>query len=211
MERRPLFLLGVGVSVLFVRAGDAAVYEATLTGAFTAIDFDGADPGSFVSLSPGDTYVFTLTADPTAHPVPTGDVLYDILSISLTIDDGVTVRSIPPSGDGIIGVSWIPNDACVFGLRHGIDGAPFQSVRLGLVDNDGDPVLPSTDLPLSLDLNAFTDQRDFALVGQVGTGAESLYPTAFATVDTFFAHLIPSPGAPLLLLLGAAPPARRRR
>ena len=187
------------------------VYEATLTGSFVSIDFDGADPGPFASLDAGDTYIFTFRVDATPQPGGAGTVTHAVLSAALTIDHNGTPMSIGPASGGELYVSAVPDESYLFAIRQTFDALPFGSVRFALLDSDGDPVSTSTDLPLDLDLDAFTGQRELALVGDVDIGTGHLFPIAHASVDGFSARFIPAPGAAGMLACGGAWVVRRRR
>jgi hypothetical protein len=163
-------------------------------------------------LEAGDTYVLALRADATAHPIGAGAATYDVVSAVLTIEDGGALMVFGPGGGGDLYLTSIPDQSCLFALAHQyFDMPPFDGVRFALLDDDGDPVLGSTDLPPSLDLDAFTGQRELALIGEIDTGDGPLYPIAHASIDSFSARFVPGPGGISLALACGASPLRRRR
>jgi len=187
------------------------VYIATFTGTFTEVDLDGADPGRFANLDPGDTYAFTIATTTTPRQLSMGDVVYDAISMSLTIDDGVAPFDVVPTDPGFVSIARIPGDTYVLGAVYDILDGPFNSdARLAMLDDDGDPIRDDFDLPLSFDLDAFSGGRLFALTGSFFDGTTLMDPVARATVDTFSARIVPAPGA-ALALVAPLTLARRRR
>ena len=189
-------------------ADDGVVYQATLTGAFTSVDFDTVDPGSLGALGAGDTYSLVITADPTPAPDRSAGAQYDILGVEFFIND--EGGAIPISTPGLSRL-YVQTGAgyAYLGFDLGVDALPFDTVRLAMLDNDGDPALSSGDLPLALDLGSFTNQRELSLLGVLDTDEQSLYPSASATIDSVSAKYIPGPATALALPFALA--ARRRR
>ncbi len=190
------------------------VYEATFQGTFTSVEFRGADPGRFGELGPGDAYLLRITTSISPRTLPTGDVVYDALSLELVIADGVTAPFDATPGDpGFITTAHVPDSAYFFGLSYGLDDGPFnRDVAIALLDDDGDPVRADTDLPLDLDLDAFSGGRALRLTGFLDAPTRGFAdPLALATVDTFSARIIPTPAGGVLATLGLALTRRRRR
>jgi len=184
------------------------LYTATFTGTFTTVDFDGIAPGRFANLGTSDTYSLTIATHTTGHTSGSATI-YDIVSMTLTIDDGVAPIDVAPGVPGYLSINAVQNDSYTIFLSSAVLDDPFEdSVRLSLADLDGDPVRETEDLPLSLDLSEFSD-RAFFLFGSIGEPFATHFPRAYATVDTFAAHIIPAPGTLAMLGLGLA--ARRAR
>lgn len=184
------------------------VYQATLTGTFTEIDFDSVDPGAFADLTAGDAYTLIITANPTPSPERAGVAAYDIISIDLSITGAGGTMPVfsydysPLFVEAGSGYSFL-------GFDIGVSSSPFDTARLALLDTDASPALNDAALPLSLDIDGFSGQRELALFGVVDLEETSLYPSAYASIDTFSAKIIPAPGAAAFLL--ALPLASRRR
>ncbi len=206
-------LIPAAIALAATAAHADDVYEATFTGTFTDVNLAGADPGSFSDLGPGDSYALTITTGLTPRS-GSGAVLYDAISLSLTIDDGVSVFDLTPADPGFISITHVPGSQYIFGLVYGIADAPLdKDARLVMLDDDGDPVRTDTDLPLTLDLDAFSGGRLFALTGMSLSDPDAGFPTPIAngTVDSFSARIIPSPAGGLLLPLGLLVTRRRAR
>ena len=167
------------------------IYQATITGTFTEVDFDSVDPGALVDLGAGDSYALTITTEITGDVARApGIASYDILSVELAIFDGSGMTYVTPLALSALRVE-IGAAYSFLGFAQGVSASPFDSARLSLLDSDGDPILGDTALPLSLDLDAFDEQREFSLFGVLDTeldpkALEGFEPTVETTEVAVF-------------------------
>lgn len=180
------------------------IYVATFTGTMT----DVSEASPIDGLEVGQQFTFRIRTVVTPEELFPGNVRYELISSSLTFDDGTPDGlTVPTSGYGSLGITYeqVPFVGYAIGGDHYLSASDML-VSASLWDPEAPYAASGTDLPLTLDVHAFDPEyRSFSIapvnedIGVVGT------------IEGFSARFIPAPGAATLFIAPLAPMLPRRR